>query len=102
KESGTFVNQRLFWFNIAAMVAAVAGGQVVQLLPPSGALHTAAAIVAVALCVVIVGTIFLVPEKRTRADLAGMKDTLGGLVTAFRRRELWIVAAFMFFYYFSP
>jgi len=102
KESGTFVNQQWLWFNIAAMIAAVAGGQLVQHLTPSEALHTAAAIIAVAPCVVIVGTIFLVPEKRTRADLAGMKDTLGGLVTAFRRRELWIVAAFMFFYYFSP
>jgi MFS family permease len=102
KESGTFVNQQWLWFNIAAMIAAVAGGQLVQHLTPSEALHTAAAIIAVAPCVVIVGTIFLVPEKRSRADLAGMKDTLGGLVTAFRRRELWIVAAFMFFYYFSP
>ena len=102
KESGTFVNQQWLWFNIAAMIAAVTGGQLVQHLTPSEALHTAAAIIAVAPCVVIVGTIFLVPEKRSRADLAGMKDTLGGLVTAFRRRELWIVAAFMFFYYFSP
>src|SRR5215468_5572344 len=87
KESGTFINQQWLWYNIAAMIAAVAGGQLVQHLTPSGALHTAAAIIAVAPCVVIVGTIFLVPEKRSRADLAGMKDTLGGLVTAFRRRE---------------
>jgi len=102
KESGTFVNQQWLWFNIAAMVAAVAGGQLVQHLPPSEALHSAAAIIAVAPCAVIVGTIFLVPEKKTRIDVAGMKNTLRGLVTAFSRRELWIVAAFMFFYYFSP
>ena len=102
EESGTFVNQQWLWFNIAAMVAAVAGGQLVQHLPPSEALHSAAAIIAVAPCAVIVGTIFLVPEKKTRIDVAGMKNTLRGLVTAFSRRELWIVAAFMFFYYFSP
>jgi MFS family permease len=102
KESGTFVNQQWLWFNIAAMVAAVVGGQLVQHLAPSNALHAAAAIIAVAPCAVIVGTIFLVPEKKTRIDLAGMKNTLRGLATAFRRRELWIVAIFMFLYYFSP
>jgi predicted MFS family arabinose efflux permease len=102
KESGMFVNQQWLWFNIATMIAAVAGGQLVQHLEPSVALHSAAAIIAVAPCAVIVGTIFLVPEKKTRIDLAGMKSTLRGLVTAFRRRELWIVAMFMFLYYFSP
>jgi len=56
----------------------------------------------VAPCAVIVGTLYLVPEKKTRIDLAGMKNTLRGLVTAFRHRELWIVAIFMFLYYFSP
>jgi len=102
KESGTFVNQQWLWFNIAAMAAAVAGGQLVQHLTPSNALHAAAAIIAVAPCAVIVGTILLVPEKKTRIDLAGMKNTLRGLATAFHRRELWIVAMFMFLYYFSP
>src|SRR3974390_1949423 len=92
KESGTFVNQQWLWFNIAAMVAAVAGGLLVQYLAPSDALHSAAAIIALAPCAVIAGTIFLVPENRTRIDLAGMKNTLGGLVSAFRRRELWLVA----------
>lgn len=102
KESGAFVNQQWLWFNIAAMIAAVVGGQLVQHLTPSNALHAAAAIIAVAPCAVIVGTLYLVPEKKTRIDLAGMKNTLRGLVTAFRHRELWIVAIFMFLYYFSP
>jgi MFS family permease len=102
KESGAFVNQQWLWFNIAAMIAAVVGGQLVEHLTPSNALHAAAAIIAVAPCAVIVGTIYLVPEKKTRADLAGMKNTLRGLATAFRRRELWIVAIFIFLYYFSP
>ena len=102
KESGSFVNQQWLWFNIAAMVAAIAGGQLVQHLAPSDALHTAAAIIAIAPCAVIVGTLFLVPEKKTKTDLAGMKNTLHGLVVAFRRRELWLVAMFIFLYYFSP
>jgi MFS family permease len=102
KESGTFVNQQWLWFNIAAMVAAIAGGQLVQRLAPAHALHAAAAIIAVAPFAVIAGTVFLVPEKKTPADLAAMRNTLRGLLTAFRRRELWIVAMFIFLYYFSP
>src|ERR1700692_2535565 len=67
KESGTFVNQQWLWFNIAAMIAAILGGQLVQHLAPSDALHAAAAIIAIAPLAVIAGTIFLVPEKKTRA-----------------------------------
>jgi MFS family permease len=102
KESGTFVNQQWLWFNIAAMIAAILGGQLVQHLAPGNALHTAAAIIAIAPIAVIAGTIFLVAERKTRADLKGMKNTLRGLLTAFHRRELWIVTMFIFLYYFSP
>jgi len=100
--SGNLVNQQWLWFNIAAMTAAVVGGQLVQHLSPAGALHTAAACVAVAPLAVIAGTLFLVPERKTKANVEGMKETLRGLVAAFRRRELWIVACFIFLYYFSP
>ena len=46
--------------------------------------------------------LFLIPEKKTPSICKGMKDTLHGLMSAFKRRELWIVAAFIFLYYFSP
>ncbi|HYA06172.1 MAG TPA: MFS transporter [Xanthobacteraceae bacterium] len=101
-ESGAFVNQQWLWFNIAAMAAAIGGGQLVQHLPAAAALHVAAAIVGVAPLAVIVGTIFLIPEKKTSINVQGMKDTLRGLLTAFERRQLWIVAGFIFLYYFSP
>jgi MFS family permease len=100
--SGAFVNQQWLWFNIAAMAAAIVGGQLVQRLSPAGALHTAAAIVAVAPLAVIAGTWFLIPERKTTIDVQGMKDTFKGLTAAFERRELWIVAFFIFLYYFSP
>jgi predicted MFS family arabinose efflux permease len=101
-ESGTFVNQQWLWFNIASMAAAVGGGQLVEHLAPASALHVAAGIVAVAPLAVIVGTLVLIREQRMPANVAGMKDTLRGLVKAFRRRQLWIVAGFIFLYYFSP
>ncbi len=101
-ESGTFVNQQWLWFNIAAMAAAIVGGQLVQRLPPDTALHAAAAIVAVAPFAVIVGTLWLIPERRSSINVQGMRRTFDGLAGAFRRRELWIIAVFIFLYYFSP
>ena len=101
-ESGTFVNQQWLWFNIAAMAAAIVGGQLVQHLPPSAALHVAAAMVALAPFAVIVGTLILIPEQKVAINMQGMRHTLDGLMASFKRRELWIVAIFIFLYYFSP
>jgi MFS family permease len=101
-ESGRFVNQQWLWFNIAAMAAAVIGGQLVQHLSPTSALHVAAAIVGVAPLAVIFGTLFLIPEQKVAINLAGMRDTARGVVAAFKRRELWVIAVFIFLYYFSP
>jgi predicted MFS family arabinose efflux permease len=102
KKSGTFVNQQWLWYNVAAMTAAIVGGQLVQRLPPATALHVAAAIVACAPFAVIGGAVFLIPEKKSRVNLQGMKDTFRGFMGAFESRHLWIVAGFMFLYYFSP
>jgi MFS family permease len=101
-ESATFVNQQWLWFNVAAMAAAIVGGQLVQRLPPATALHVAAGIVAVAPFAVIVGTLALIPERRVGASVQGMRRSLDGLLAAFKRRELWLVAVFIFLYYFSP
>jgi predicted MFS family arabinose efflux permease len=101
-ESGAFVNQQWLWFNVAAMASAVIGGQLVEHLDPASALHAAAAIIAVAPLAVIAGTLFLIPEQKTRTNIEGARDTLRGLASSFKRRELWIVAGFIFLYYFSP
>jgi predicted MFS family arabinose efflux permease len=102
QESGTFVNQQWLWYNIAAMTAAILGGQLVQRLAPTTALHSAAAVVACAPLLVIFGTVFLISEKKAPMNIEGMKYTLEGLSSVFRRRHLWIIAAFIFLYYFSP
>ena len=101
-ESGKFVNQQWLWFNAATMFASIAGGELAQRLPPTAALHTAAAIVAIAPLAVIIGTLFLIPDKKTPIDLPALRSTFAGLVTAFRRRELWVVGLFLFLYYFNP
>src|ERR1700689_4094558 len=90
-ESGTFVNQQWLWFNIAAMAAAILGGELVQHLSPSGALHAPAPVVAVAPLSVIIGTVVLIPEQKVVVDRQGMRATLAGLVASFRRRELWLI-----------
>jgi BT1 family len=101
-ESGTFVNQQWLWYTISAMTVAVLGGQLVERFEPTTALHSAAAIAACAPLLVIFGTVFLVPEKKAPMNIQGMKYTLEELLDAFRGPRLWIIAAFIFLYYFSP
>ncbi|MGC2079047.1 MAG: MFS transporter [Xanthobacteraceae bacterium] len=101
-ESGTFVNQQWLWYTISAMTVAILGGGLVQRLEPTTALHSAAAIGACAPLLVIFGTVVLVPEKKAPMNIQGMKHTLEELSNAFRRSRLWIIAAFIFLYYFSP
>ncbi len=101
-ESGRFVNQQWLWFNVAAMAAALLGGQLVQHLSPSAALHAAAAVVGVAPIAVLFATIFLIPEQKARVGIPAMRRALGDLAAACKKRELWIVGVFLFLYYFSP
>ena len=101
-ESGTFVNQQWLWFNIATIAAAIVGGQLVQHLTPIGALHGAAAVIAVAPVTVVAGALLLVPEQKAAINLAGIKETFAGLKASFTRRELWLIAGFLFLYNFSP
>jgi MFS family permease len=101
-QSGTFVNQQWLWFNLAAMLASILGGQLVQHFAPATALHAAAAIVAAAPAAVLIGSFLLIPERKSRLDVAALRGTVGGIAAAFKKRELWIVAFFLFFYYFSP
>jgi MFS family permease len=101
-ESGRFVNQQWLWFNVAAMASAIGGGQLVQWLPPTTALHTAALIVAAVPAAVLLGTLLLVEEKPARLDARALRNSIVGLADAFKKRELWIVGSFLFLYYFSP
>src|SRR5262252_8900275 len=87
---------------MATLVEGGAGGQLVQHLSPGGALHAAALVIAVAPIALIWGTWALVDEKKASINLPELKNTFRGLVAAFRNRSLWLVAFFLFLYYFSP
>jgi MFS family permease len=100
--SDRFVNQQWLWFNIAAIGSALAGGFLVQHLAPEAALHAAAGIVGLAPFAAVFGALFLIDEQRSPMDPAQLKATFRGFVETFRRRELWLVALFLFLYYFSP
>ena len=100
--SDAFVNQQWLWFNTAALASGFIGGQLVERLSPSSALHAAAAITAIAPLAVVSTTWFLISEPKSRIDLAEMKKTFGSLLAAFSVRELWFVGAFLFLYYLSP
>lgn len=102
RASARFINQQWLWYNIAAIAAAVAGGQLVQRLSPQGALHSAAAIASFAPAVAVAGALFLIPERKVSINIDGMKQTFEGLKSSFQRRELWLIAGFLFLYNFNP
>ncbi len=99
--SGAFVNQQWLWFNVALMLATLLGGVLVQVLSPTGALHAAALIAAAAPLAVLAG-LTLVREETVRLDPAALRRSARAFAAAFRSRALWLVAIFLFCYYFSP
>jgi MFS family permease len=101
-ESGTFVNQQWLWFNIAGMACGFIGGELVQRLSPAGALHGAAAIIAVAPLIVVFASAILIREPQSRVNLPEMKRTFASLLAALTLRDLWVIALFLFVYYLNP
>jgi predicted MFS family arabinose efflux permease len=100
--SDAFVNQQWLWFNVAAVVSAFLGGELVARLSPTGALHVAAAVIACAPFAAIFGTLFLIDETPGRLDLVELKNTFRGLLATFTQRELWLIGLFLFLYYLNP
>jgi MFS family permease len=99
--SGAFVNQQWLWFNGAVAATSLAGGWLIEMFSPTGALHVAALIAAIAPVAVLV-CLHLVEEDRAGIDRAELRRRLAGLLNTFRSRTLWLIAAFLFCYYYSP
>jgi len=100
--SDAFVNQQWLWFNIAAMASAFIGGELVERLPPSAALHAAAGIIAIAPLAAVFAAWFLIREPTSRINLPEMKKTFASLLAALTLRDLWVIALFLFVYYLNP
>jgi MFS family permease len=100
--SGKFINQEWLWFNVSSIAALLMGGQLVQRLPPTSALHIATGLVALAPSAVIVVTLLLITETKNTINLGELKKSFQGLIAALKTPTLWIVGLFLFFYYFSP
>ncbi len=101
KASAAFVNQQWLWFNGAVAATSLAGGGLIEILSPAGALHAAALVAAIAPIAVLV-SLHLVEEARAGIDRAELRRRLDGLLNTFRSRTLWLIAVFLFFYYYSP
>ncbi len=99
--SDAFVNQQWLWFNIATVVTSLLGGWFIEILSAQNALRVAAWVAAAAPLAVL-ASLHLVHEQRASIDRAGFVSGLAALLAAFRSRDLWLIAAFLFCYYFSP
>ncbi len=99
--SAAFVNQQWLWFNGAVAATSLLGGWLIVWLPATGALHTAAAIAAVAPLAVLT-CLHLIDEPRAAIDVPELKRRLASFLGTFRSRTLWLIAGFLFCYYFSP
>jgi MFS family permease len=99
--TAAFINQQWLWFYVAVMVASLLGGELIEYLSPAGALHVALGIGAV-LPIAAIASIALVDEQRTGINVAEFRHALRGFLDTFRSGTLWLIAGFLFLYYFSP
>jgi predicted MFS family arabinose efflux permease len=99
--SAAFVNQQWLWFNGAVAAASLLGGWLIVWLSSPGALHVAAAIAAGAPLVVL-ACLHLVDEPRAGIDVPELRRRFVSFVGTFHSRTLWLIAGFLFCYYFSP
>ncbi len=99
--SADFVNQQWLWFNIAQLGAVLLGGYLIEVFSPVGALHAAASVAALA-PFAIIASVWLIKEERATIDIPSLRARLKALLSALSTRNLWLVAGFLFLYYFSP
>ena len=100
--SSTFVSQQWLWFYIAIMASSFAGGVLVESLPALSALQLAAAIAAVAPVAVVLASLFLLDEKKVKANAVEARLTFQSILTASTSAKLYLVALFLFLYSFAP
>jgi len=102
RQSSLFVGQQWLWFNIAIMASALAGGVLVEHLSAAAALKGSALIAAIAPVAILVATPLLLKEPRNSISRQEFRNTLQGIVAALKSGRLYLVAVFLFLYFFAP
>lgn len=97
-----FLGTQWFWFKIAAVLTALAGGFLAASFEPASALHIAATLTMLAPIAVLTASYFLVQEKPSRIELAAMKETTQSMWLAIRSPKLQLAAVFVVLWCFSP
>ncbi|OQW36948.1 MAG: hypothetical protein A4E19_14530 [Nitrospira sp. SG-bin1] len=97
-----FQGQQWLWLNIAAVMAALLGGWLSQVLDPTEAVHTAAMIVIGAPAAVMLASLLLVKEDKVALEPARMRRTAREIGTALKSKALWTVAGFLAFWNLIP
>lgn len=93
---------QIMCYHLAHVGASLVGGMLCQALAPMVALHWAALLAMLPVLAVSVLTATMLKEERTRLDREKMQQTWSSLVAALRSRPVWVAAAIMWFWNFSP
>ena len=96
--TGAFQSVQWAALSAASILVGVAGGYLAE----RRALAAAFALVACFPIVSLVMAATVVREPRSRLDLEGLGETWGAVRAALGRREVWLVAGFILFYFWSP
>ncbi|MGH7397563.1 MAG: MFS transporter [Candidatus Rokuibacteriota bacterium] len=96
--TGAFQSVQWSAISAAAIVVGVAGGYLAE----RRALAAAFALVACFPIVSLLMAAFVVREPRSHLDLDGLGETWGAVRRALGRRDLWLVAGFILFFFWSP
>lgn len=97
-----FQSQQWLWFNVATVITSLGGGYISDLMDPASAFRWTAMATAAFPAIVAVSTWFAVEEKKSKADKKALVQTTKGLWDALKSKTLWLVAAFILCWQFSP
>ncbi len=97
-----FQGVQWFWFKIAAIATALAGGYLASALEPASALHAAATITMLAPVAVIIVSYLVIREERASISAQELRAISRSLLEALRSPTLRIAAAFLALWCFSP
>jgi MFS family permease len=100
--SAIFVNQQWLWFSGAQIVTSILGGLLIEWLAPASAVHAAALIAGVPPILVVIYTVAFLKEEKSTISWGGVRESFASLWSALNTRQLWVIALFLAFYYFSP